>query len=195
MTDRTCSDCAKPISRHSKGRCRVCVLHAARKDPEKEARRIAALRAVLVTPEQRAAKSAARRKMLADRKDDPVWQEYLRQSGHRMRQQFLATPGAEEKRRAAQKMCGKKISDRFLSWCPQDRRDEYQALRKKVGATEAKRVMLAEFEADEARRKAALTPLQRQIERLQAGGVLTPAFRPSRSNHDFTLGGIASGML
>jgi hypothetical protein len=77
--------------------------------------------------------------------------------------------------------------------------EEYRALRKKIGAGEAKRLILADvaakIAATEARRVDALTPLQRQLERLHAGAALIerPSFR--RADHAFTLGGIASGLL
>jgi hypothetical protein len=82
-----------------------------------------------------------------------------------------------------------------LAWCPQERRAEYEYLRAIMGAAEAKRAILDEIAKAEERRLASMSPLERQLERLQAGAKLTPKFRPKPTEHDFTLGGIASGLL
>lgn len=82
-----------------------------------------------------------------------------------------------------------------LAWCPVERRAEYERFRHACGAAEAKRMVLEEMAATEARRLASLTPLQRQIERVQAGASLVAKPSFARADHTFTLGGVASGML
>lgn len=84
-----------------------------------------------------------------------------------------------------------------LAWLPDDRRAEYELFRKACGSAEAKRMVLQDMAAAETRRVASLTPLQRQIERLQAGATLISVPRQTFTRVDpaFTLGGIASGML
>lgn len=82
-----------------------------------------------------------------------------------------------------------------LAWCPDDRRAEYELFRKSCGAAEAKRMVLEDLAAAETKRVAALTPLQRQIERIQAGAQLVnrPVFH--RAEHEFSLVGNATGMF
>jgi hypothetical protein len=71
-----------------------------------------------------------------------------------------------------------------LAWCPPSRRAEYDKLRAMFNAAEARRMI----EAD-------MTPFERKLARIASGArvVEKPVLR--RADHDFTLGGVATGML
>lgn len=97
---------------------------------------------------------------------------------------------AANNRRTAQR-----YREQMFSWCPEDRHAEYQKLRKKVGAEQAKAAMLDLFAAEERARFNALSPFEQQMERVRNGGKLVAKFRPQASDHSFTLGGVSSGML
>lgn len=71
-----------------------------------------------------------------------------------------------------------------LAWCPPARRDEYAKLRAAFSASEARRMI----EAD-------MTPFERQLARVAAGARVVTKIDTRRADHDFTLGGIATGML
>ncbi len=71
-----------------------------------------------------------------------------------------------------------------LAWCPEVRRDEYRKLQKSLGSSEARRII----EAD-------MTPFERQLARVAGGAGLVAAFKPTTTDHAFTLGGVATGML
>jgi hypothetical protein len=193
---RTCLDCPKAICAANKGgRCKACTLEHARRDPEVQTRRLENLRAVQRTSEHRAKISRGKKASEAMHADDPARQERHRRQGQRLRAQFEATPGAEDKRKAALSAAMKIRAEKMLGWCPVEHRGKYRKLRKTYGAPEAKRRVLHALAVAEALRIASLTPLQRQIERIQAGARLVekPSFR--RPDHAFTLGGVASGML
>ncbi|MDR6851066.1 hypothetical protein J2Y54_000559 [Sphingomonas sp. BE123] len=130
MTARVCSDCPATISVQSKGgRCRACANRAARNDPAREARRLAALRLAHQRPEYRAKKSAENKARHQARKDDPAWQEYLREQGRRVQAAYRASPEAQERRKAASVGVGQKLRAQRLAWCPAELRDEYAVLR------------------------------------------------------------------
>jgi len=71
-----------------------------------------------------------------------------------------------------------------LAWCPPSRRAEYANLQKAFGAAEAKRII----EAD-------LSPFEHQMARIAAGAQLVAAPDFRTGGPEFTLGGIATGML
>lgn len=181
----TCSDCSVPITSDSAtGRCKPCASRQTRKDPVFEQRRIAGLRRTFGTPEYRAAKSLERQAYEATRKDDPAWQAYKRASGKRLRADFEADPEAQAKSLAKRSAVGRLMTDRLLAWCPEDRRDDYRRLSKKVGRVEARRMIEAE-----------MTPFERQLSRLRAGArlVAKPDTRPT--SPAYSLVGNATGML
>lgn len=168
---RTCSDCATAITRHSKtGRCKPCATRLSRQDPAFEERRLAGLRKTFATPEYRAQKRTERQRTEIARKDDPVWQAYKQASGKRLRADFDAHPDAKAKSLARRGDVGKLLTERRIGWCPVERRDQYQQLRKKVGVREARRMIEAE-----------MTPFERQMSRLRGGARLIdkPDLRPT----------------
>jgi hypothetical protein len=82
-------------------------------------------------------------------------------------------------------------SMRTVPWCPADRYDELLAMSKKVGRAEAERMMREDIEARERARWNAMTPFERQMERVAAGAQLIEVRPMRRADHDFTLGGVA----
>lgn len=146
MTARVCSDCPATISVQSKGgRCRACANRAARNDPAREARRLAALRLAHQRPEYRAKKSAENKARHQARKDDPAWQEYLREQGRRVQAAYRASPEAQERRKAASVGVGQKLRAQRLAWCPAELRDEYAVLRRRWGAERARAAIEAKI--------------------------------------------------
>lgn len=180
MSDRVCIDCGVEVSRHSKGRCRPCATRVNRADPVKEANRIAALRVKVKSPEHRALHRASRLKLMVDRADDPAWQETMRLNGVRLQAQYRASEEAQAANRASRPRVGQVLHEQRMAWCPVERRDEYQVMRRKVGAVEARRIL----EAD-------MTPFERQLARVRGGATLTTKFTMRRPDHAFTLGGVA----
>lgn len=150
MTAPVCKDCAAPVSKLSTGRCRSCANRIMWADPAFQERRLAALRIALRTPEAIANKRAARLKLEAERSVDAAWKEYKRQSGKRLRASYDAHPDAHARNMAKRKQAGAKVRATRLAWCPADRWDEYQRMRKKVGAAEARRAIEEEIVGTEA---------------------------------------------
>lgn len=167
---RTCTDCSSPISHVSRGRCRSCAAKARYSDPA--ARRVM---------------SEAKKRALLD----PVKRERVSSTASTNLRQWHKTTtkdwSAHHRARAAT----------ARSWCPVDRWDDYVALRRQrgVGAERAKAMIIDEMARAERKRIAALSPFERDMERLRngAGLVAAPDFRTS--NPDFTIGGIASASL
>jgi len=139
--------------------------------------------------------SAARAKTEAERRDDPQWKAYKVASGRRLRADYNASEAGQAANRAKRASVGQKARERMLAWCPADRRDEYTKLREKIGAPEARRMMEADIALRESARLAAMTPFERQMERVKNGArvVDKPVFR--KADHDFTLGGVATGLI
>jgi hypothetical protein len=181
----TCSRCPTPIS--GKGRtdmCSPCATRENRKNPEKEARRLARLRVVHATPEHRERKRVARNRLEAERKDDPAWKACKRASGKRLRAAYDADPAAQAANQAKRGLVGRKLSNRWLAWCPPERREEYQKFRAKVGAPEARRII-----------EETMTTFERQLARVRAGARVVDKIQLARTSPAFTLGGVASALL
>jgi hypothetical protein len=105
------------------------------------------------------------------------------------------TPEANAAAAAKQSATLRRKREERLAWCPLDRRDEFHKLSGVVGVKEAKRVILADLAALEKRRLAALTPLDRQLERVRNGARLVEVRPLPGREHAFTLGGVSGGML
>lgn len=182
---RVCLDCPKEITRQSKtGRCQSCATKVSRRDPEREARRLAAQKATMQTPEFRTALGRRMREVFAERRKDPAYVEARRQQGQRLRALYDASPEAQALNASKRAIVGRKLRMQRLPWLPEARRHEYENMRDKVGAAEAKRRILA-----------SMTPFERQMARVANGAGLVAAFKPITSDHAFTLGGVATGMI
>lgn len=86
---------------------------------------------------------------------------------------------------------------RSRAWCPADKWDDYVSLRRQrgVGAERAKAMILDELARAERKRLSAMSPFERDMERLRngAGLIAAPDFRTG--SPDFTIGGVASASL
>ncbi len=105
------------------------------------------------------------------------------------------TPESAEKQRRSHRATLDAKHEQRMAWCPIDRRDEYLKLRRQNPAAEAKRIIMDDLAASERRRLAAMTPFERQMEKVRNGARLVEKFTPRMADHAFTLGGVASGQL
>lgn len=123
---------------------------------------------------------------------DPAQRARLATAGEKGRQN--TTPEAHILRAQRQKATKAKQRQQRMAWCPADRVEEFTRLHRVYGFNEAKRIVQDDIAAQERRRRAALTPFQRQEEALRRGATLVRK-QTLRREHDFTLGGIASASL
>lgn len=201
---RACSTCATAITARSKtGLCRACNIRRQSADPVWKAKRIERQRQATQTPEYRAACSvrsnarfsdpAARHavsvgaKRAAQERPELVAKKALNLIAWRQ-----ANPEALREIAAANRAT---VTANQRGWCPPERWTEYVRLRDKMGAVEAKQIMLADIAAKERIRLAALPAFDRQMERLKAGARLVDVVPLRRPDHAFTLGGVATGAL
>lgn len=186
---RLCSDCSTPISlRNRSGRCRPCSFRASLANPVVAAKRLERVALAARNPEVRKRMSeGVSRYRQARMASDPRFAEQCRERGRELARSRAGNaacpPGSEARLRA-----GAKIRAKRLCWCPLDRQDEYIALMRTIGASEARRIILDDIAAQRAR----LTPFERQMEALKRGADLVnkPVFAPRE--YDFTLGGVSS---
>jgi len=203
---RVCSDCSVSITQYSRtGRCLGCSTRARFADPAWRAKHKAALVAAASTEEYRQARREGTKKRFADpsarkahsdarkaalaRNPEQLeqLQEYAATVLRDARAQSKVDWVAHHRARAAEQ----------LSWCPPERLDEYRKLRatRGVGAAEAKRMILADIAAADRKRLAAMTPFERNMERIRMGAGITIKPDLRKADPAFTLGGIASGAL
>ena len=197
MSQATCAgaDCAKILSKWNKsGLCRRCALLRNHRDPEMNARRIAAMTVAINRPDVVARKSASvskrRRQKMAN---DPAFAEAQREHGRRLGKSNignLAAPAGSEPRRRA----GQTLSNRALGWCPPEYREEYERLNHlmKVPSVEARAIIEEQIAKDKARREAGMSPFERQMDALRKGARLIGKPRLKPKDYDFTLGGVSS---
>lgn len=124
--------------------------------------------------------------------EDPEFAAQLSENGRKMglsKAGHDAQPRGSEPRQRAAASRMKTI----LGWCPADYRAEYDRLvnSKRLKAADARAVIERKIAADLKK----LSPHERNLRQIALGARLVPAFKPSRSSHDFTLGGVGSGML
>jgi hypothetical protein len=90
---------------------------------------------------------------------------------------------------------GRKTTERRIGWCPPHLRDEYRRLKRKgKSAAEARAIIEAKMQRAREQRGQRLS-FAEQLERAKAGGTLVKTFKPTAAAPDFTLGGVASGMI
>jgi hypothetical protein len=207
MTARTCRSCPTAISPRSRtGRCRTCACNdpavRARKgqltpeqrarraeharslsrDPAIVAKRAAAAKVTHADAEVKARHRAACAKGAARRLADPVKRERMREIGLTYGAANLAAANTPE----ARAMARSRIRNAHLAWCPEDLWP-LNATLKANGylLAERKEMVAAEVARRERQRIAALSPLERQLERLRAGARLVTV--PVRRRGDPTL--------
>jgi hypothetical protein len=161
---RTCA-CGAPISLRSRGRCHPCAA---------------------VDPERRAKIAEAQRKRWADRLTDPDERRRAIESGRALSRLHPPTRERVEQQQASREK---------LAWCP----PQYAGLntelrRKRIPAAERRRVIADQAAADERARLAAMTPFERQMDRVRQGAGITECV-PMPSRQYGTLGGVSGGML
>lgn len=182
----TCPNCGKQIRRRSK-QCKQCCLAERNRSPEMRAAssRNMTVRCAAGIRRNPAAVAAALREYYKDPVNHAKLVDRSRSARSKLNAEHFAkwSAGGVAGRLA-------KLEAR-LAWCPADRRDELQALKIRLGAAEGERVMREDLEAAERRRIAAMTPFERQMERVRNGAKLVEKFVPRRADHDFTLGGVA----
>lgn len=152
---RKCDGCGTGVSsRNTSGLCRRCSLVKTR-SPEVRARAVATFRQVMSDPVRRAkmgkAVSEARRRRMAT---DPAFAAQCREAGRRL---GLSGVGLAAKTPETHKRAGQSVSNRRLSWCPPEYRDEYRRLLKNgMKKAEAKPLILEKARNRELERLASL---------------------------------------
>lgn len=192
MTGRVCCDCSAVVSVQNKtGRCRPCALRHQNADPEFQARRKARLAIVVADPVAKARHRAGCKRAGAARKADPVMVEVMRENGRRYGAPNLRCVTPEQRA-----VAGKTKQARELAWCPREHWGLNQKLKRGGYLLPERKAMIADVVRKEERaRLAAMTGLERQMERLANGAKLVAKFEPRRAEHAFTLGGVSGGML
>lgn len=200
----TCSECPNPIGKASKsGRCKPCAMRLLHSDPAYTERRNKATAEANRLPEARAKRKAT----MKDRYKDPAARQKMSDA---CRAAFNADPAKAEARRAIASNSLRRFHAagdfdwstwhrqrraQAFAWLPAELVEDYRTLRIKVGAKEARRMMEAQIAATERARINAMSPFERDMERLRngAGLVAAPDFRTP--DPAFTLGGISSASL
>lgn len=192
--DRFCATCSIKLGRgNSSGFCRVCLLDHHRDNPDVAAKRIAAISAALQKPESKARRSAIRYRVLSD----PRMRDKLREHGKRNYHLTIGSEKAFKARQTAEAIAkrARTHSEKDRAWCPRPYWDEYTRLMRTIGATEARQMILAQIERDQARAARAreqASPFERQMEALNRGAGLTSKLNLPGRDYEFTLGGVSS---
>ncbi len=141
--DRTCADCAKPITRQSKsGLCRTCSLKRRNSDPEFQAKRLARVKQVFALRPELV--QARRQFMTALNKTDKA----RKRAGEQARRIGLGAIGQACLTPECWKRGAKTLEEKRLGHIPPELRDEYRYLvnKKRCTAKEATAIILAQHE-------------------------------------------------
>lgn len=197
---RLCSDCGTEIGTRGKtGRCRRCALAAHNRNPEWQAARVSGLARAMQDEGVRARHRDGCKRGAAKRLADPAQAEALRELGRTYGPRNVARMHGSDVRQRA----GKAVQRFHLAWCPEEHWGLNAKLkangfrlpdRKRIIADEVAR-LAREANAAEAARLAAMTPFERQLERVRNGARVVDKLVLRRADSAFTLGGVASGML
>lgn len=181
-----CPDCGKTIRAEST-RCRA---HAnAFRNRQAEMREVSRQQMLRKQAEGINRNYAGMAASLRARYADPAEREKQRQRG--LLGVAKLTPEAIARRGAASGASRRQLREDRLAWCPADRRAELHKLCRRNGVAEGERIMREDLAAIERRRLAAMTPHERQMERVRNGAQLVDKFVPRRADPTFTLGGVA----
>lgn len=152
---RICRDCPKPISKGSKlGRCHRCANALRRADPEAERRRIEGLRRYCQSPEGYAQKARQARHNARKGALGPAHRAWLVQHAANIRKK-PSDPDVVARLAAGRKVAGRKRTEYFLGWCPEEYRDEYRKLTDRhIHAAEARAIVEARVAEDRAAKSA-----------------------------------------
>jgi len=184
MTD-TCRECGRKLTAARPDRVSktgLCVDHANK---------------VKWTPESRAKLAAAVRARHARERADPVKMAAKVASGQRLQRDHGSTP----------EMVAKQSAGRSRTfWCPEAYRGLNRELkRKQIGLAERKQMIATEMLRDahrremaalaaERARRNAMSPFERQEERLRNGASVVTKFTPRRADPSYTLGGVVGAI-
>jgi hypothetical protein len=126
-----CKDCGVTISAASRGRCRPCSAAYLNSNPEYRLNRAEGIRRKFRDPEHRVkmAKVAARNG--ANYWLEPEHRQEAVERGKRLYRDYLSKPETRERCVAAIRANSWKISEKHLSWCPPQYRDEYRTLQRR----------------------------------------------------------------
>lgn len=85
----------------------------------------------------------------------------------------------------------------MLGWCPPHLRDEYRKIlgRQGMRKEDARRKIEEMMAAEVASRRNGRMSFEEQLRRANAGVAVVRKFEPRKPDHDFTLGGVATGMI
>lgn len=187
---RTCSNCSdsKPLGcRNKSGLCRPCLARRNFADPSVQARAREGQRRFFADPDNRAEYRRRSQAQLAVWRASPEGRQQVRD---RARANLVLASKPESQVRRVHAI-------RAAAWrgIPESRWDEAAKLSKTFGSAEAKRMIMEDEAKLERDRLAAMTPFDRQLERVRNGArvVVKPVLRAP--DHDFTLGGVATGMI
>lgn len=180
---RTCRNCPTELGkRNTSGLCRPCRARVTLCNPQAQAKAKASMARNFADPAFRKAHGARSRARLAEWRSTPEGKARL------LEQAAINLAKARQTDNEARKRA---IRAAAYPGIPEDRWDECAALRRVVSAKEAKRLILEDMAAKERARLAAMTPFERQMERVRNGAQLVEKFVPRRADPAFTLGGVA----
>jgi hypothetical protein len=184
---RTCADCPAELrKRNQSGRCRSCLTRFHLHKPETQQKAADGLRRHFESPAARKAAGERSRGQLVQWRADPENRARMRAIA---KKNLLQVPKGDNAARI------RAIRAHHYPGIPEHRWDECAKLAKSIPPAEAKRMIREDEALKERARLAAMTPFERQMEKVRNGARLIekPDLRPAA--HTFTLGGVATGML
>lgn len=187
---RTCSSCSdlKPLGHRNKsGLCRPCLARRNFGGDEVKARAREGQRRFFADPVNRAAYRERSSNQLAKWRATPEGRDQVRAQAQANLVLAIAPEARERRIHGIRSAAWKGI--------PESRWDEATKLSKSFGSAEAKRMIMEDEAKRERDRLAAMTPFERQLERVRNGARVVDKVDTRKAAHDFTLGGIATGMI
>jgi hypothetical protein len=167
-------------SRNKSGLCRSCRARKVLCNPEVQSRAVAGLRKHLSDPVNHATRVQASAENLARWRASPEGRERLLANATASLVKARQCDNEERKRR---------IRRAAYPGIPESRWDECAKLAKGMPAAEAKRLIREDEALKERKRVSALSPFERDMERLAKGAGLVPQFRPRKADHGFSIVG------
>jgi hypothetical protein len=155
----------------------------------------------------------ARNAKTAETRRDPLVRERVSKATRAGKQRAAERPGVRERRQEMGRIYGaanfwrngdaeaqaagrESIRRKRLEWCPEQYWPLNRELRNKHLTLAERQEIIGKMVADaEAARLAAMSPFERQAEKIRNGGKVVDAFKPTTTDHAFTLGGVATGMI
>lgn len=161
--------------------CSSCRMKALRADPEMEAKRVATFRARFADPDFKAKHCAASAERLAKWRETDEGAAFVKANGKANLVEANSPENTQKRIRA--------IRAALMGWCPEDRWDEYRKMARSMPAPEARRIIEADIAAKERARFKALSPFERDMERIANGARIVEQFRPRKTDHAFSIVG------